>query len=157
MQLLSFTAGGQTYAIEAAAVVEVLPAVPVRPLPHVPDYVLGVVAYRGRMIPVIDVPRRLAGEAARQRLSTRLIVVEPPGEGGPLPSLLGLVVENMVATVRAEDAETVFPAMHLESARYLGKILRLRGQTIQMLVVEHLLPAGLATGQVVDVARPETP
>ena len=64
MQLLSFTAGGQTYAIEAGSVVEVLPAVPVRPLPAMPDYVLGVVAYRGTMIPVIDVPRRLAGEPA---------------------------------------------------------------------------------------------
>lgn len=156
MQLLTFTAGGQTYAIEAGSVVEVLPAVPVRPLPALPDYLLGVVAYRGGMIPVVDVPRRLAGEPARQRLSTRLVVVDVSGGGGTA-SRLGLVVENMVATLRADDAETVFPTMHLENAPYLGKILRLRGQAIQMLLVEQLLPAGLATGLAADVARPETP
>lgn len=156
MQILSFTAGEQTYAIEAASVVEVLPAVPVRPIPAMPEYLLGVVAYRGAMIPVIDVPRRLVGEPSRQRLSTRLVIVDVP-RGGEGTSRLGLVVENMVTTLRADDAESVFPAMHLESAPYLGRILRLRGQTVQMLLVEHLVPAGLATGLTADVARPGTP
>lgn len=146
MQLLSFTAGGQTYAIEAASVVEVLPAVPIRPIHRLPEYVLGVVAYRGRMLPVIDLPRRLAGEASRPRLSTRLIVVETTVPGTAEAARLGLMVENMVAMVRAEDADTVFPSMRLESVPYLGRILRLKGETIHLLIVEKLLPPELASG-----------
>lgn len=149
MQLLTFTAGGQTYAISAKAVVEVLPMVPVRPVPRLPAYVPGMIAYRGRMIPVIDLSHRLTGEPARALLSTRLIVVEPAADAGsPLGSAarLGLVAENMVSTVRSEDAETAFPGMNLDSAPYLGRILRLGGRTVHLLVVERLLPPDVAAG-----------
>lgn len=151
MQLLTFTAGGLAYAIEATKVVEVLPSVPVRPVPKLPDYVLGMMTYRGGMIAVIDLSRRLTGEAAKPLLSTRLIVVEcaAPRDadsartGG---SRLGLVAENMVSTFRFADAETVFGTMHLESAPYLGRILRLDGMTVHLLIVENLLPAELVSG-----------
>lgn len=151
MQLLTFTAGGLTYAIEVTKVVEVLPSVPVRPVPTLPEYVLGMMSYRGAMIAVIDLPRRLTGEAAKPLLSTRLIVVECSPRRGVEPAAvggnrLGLVAENMVSTFRSEDAETVFGTMHLESAPYLGRILRLHGMTVHMLVVENLLPAEIATG-----------
>lgn len=159
MQLLTFTAGGLVYAIGAKTVVEVLPTVPVRPVPHLPDYVLGMVAYRGRMLPVIDLPRRLTGVPARALLSTRLIIVEVAGsavsETGP--ARLGLIAENMVSTVRSEDAETVFPQMQLESAPYLGRILRLGGQTVHLLVVERLLPAGVASGLFAAAVEPAEP
>ena len=159
MQLLTFTAGGLVYAIAARTVVEVLPTVPVRPVPHLPDDVLGMVAYRGRMIPVIDLPRRLTGSPARALLSTRLIIVEIPGaQGGEaVPARVGLIAENMVTTVGSEDAETVFPQMQLESAPYLGRILRLGGQTVHMLVVERLLPSGVASGLLAAALEPPPP
>lgn len=159
MQLLTFTAGGLAYAIEATKVVEVLPSVPVRPVPTLPEYVLGMMSYRGGMIAVIDLPRRLTGEAAKPLLSTRLIVVECTARGGPAPagaSRLGLVAENMVSTFRSEDAETIFGTMNLESAPYLGRILRLNGMTVHMLIVENLLPAELATGLIPSLgAKPQ--
>jgi len=161
MQLLTFTAGGQTYAIEATSVVEVLPAVPVRVVPRLPDYVLGVVGYRGMLIPVIDLAKRLTDEFSSRRLSTRLLVVEFPWRErseSSLPSSkarLGIVAENMVSTLRSDDVDMVFPTMHLESSPFLGRILRLNGQTVHMLIVENLLPAELASG--LFAAAPEPP
>ena len=76
MQLLTLTVGGQTYALEARNVVEVLPLIPPRPVPLVPDYVLGVITYRGMLVPVIDLGLRLGHRGVETRLSTRLIVVE---------------------------------------------------------------------------------
>jgi len=163
MQLLTFTAGGQTYAIEARSVVEVLPAVPVRSVPRLPDYVLGVVDYRGRLIPVIDLAKRLIDEFSTRRLSTRLLVVDVPGRAPSDPSRqatrprLGIIAENMVSTLRSDEVDTVFPAMHLENSTYLGRILRLNGQTVHMLVVENLLPAELASGLFAAVPEPPSP
>ena len=161
MQLLTFTAGGQTYAIEATCVMEVLPAVPARMVPGLPDYVLGVVGYRGRLIPVIDLAKRLTDEFSARRLSTRLLVVEVPwrersesSQSSP-KARLGIVAENMVSTLRSDDVDMVFPTMHLESSPYLGRILRLNGQTVHMLIVENLLPAELASG--LFAAAPEPP
>ena len=163
MQLLTFTAGGQTYAIEATCVVEVLPAVPVRAVPSLPDYVLGVVDYRGRLIPVVDLAKRLTDDFSARRLSTRLLVVEFPWRGRsettpPMPKArLGIVAENMVSTLRSDDVVTVFPTMHLENSPYLGRILRLNGQTVHMLIVENLLPAELASGLFAAAPEPPSP
>lgn len=163
MQLLTFTAGGQTYAIEATSVVEVLPAVPVRVVPKLPDYVLGVVDYRGRLIPVVDLAKRLTDDFSARRLSTRLLVVEfawreRPESPSPSPKArLGIVAENMVSTLRSDDVDTVFPTMHLENSPYLGRILRLNGQTVHMLVVENLLPAELASGLFAAQGEPPSP
>ena len=54
MQLLTFTVAGQTYAIESRRVVEVLPLVPARPIPHPPAYIRGIFTYRGRLVPLVD-------------------------------------------------------------------------------------------------------
>ena len=152
MQILVLNAGDQAFAIDAGMVVEVLPMVPVKPVPRLPDYVLGMLTYRGEMIPVVDLARRLAGGFAARRLSTRMIVVQfdPTGiDGVRIPRRgvrMGLVGENIVSTHSSADAETLFPAMHLEDAPYLGKILRLEGRTVQMLVVGNILPAELSAG-----------
>ena len=137
--------------------------VPVRSVPRLPPYVLGMISYRGRLIPVIDLARRLTEEFAKRRLSTRVIVVEftrranhetEPPDG---KIRMGLVAENMVSTSRSEEGDTVFSGMHLESAPYLGRILRLNGRTVHLLTVEHLLPTDLMAGLFTSGAEPETP
>ena len=67
MQLLTFTVAGQTYAIESRRVVEVLPLVPARPIPHTPAYIRGIFTYRGRLVPLLDLGQRLAEIRRRLR------------------------------------------------------------------------------------------
>jgi chemotaxis-related protein WspB len=59
MQLLTFGVGGEPYAIESRRVVEVLPLVPARSLPQLPDYLLGLFTYRGSLVPLVELGRRL--------------------------------------------------------------------------------------------------
>jgi chemotaxis-related protein WspB len=148
MQLLTFEIGGQPYAIESRRVVEVLPLVPARPLPGLPDYLLGLFTFRGSLVPLVDLCRRLGAGPASERLSTRIVVVElasaaPPGSAG---RRLGLVAEQMIAVRRAEEATTSLPALELEAAPYLDRVLRLGGETVQLLEVDRILPAELAAG-----------
>lgn len=145
MQLLTFTVAGQTYAIESRRVIEVLPLVPARPIPHTPDYVRGIFTYRGRLVPLVDLAVRLAAGRLHERLSTRVIVVEYVLPGHE-PRQLGLVAENVISICSAEEAEASMPALGLRDAPFLGRILRIGGQTIQLLTVEHLLPADVAGG-----------
>ncbi len=76
MQLLTFTVGGQAYAIESTKVVEVLPLVKTRPIPHLPEYLPGIFTYRGRFVPLVDLGLRINGRPLALRLSTRVIVAE---------------------------------------------------------------------------------
>ena len=147
MQLLSFSVGDEHYAIEARRVVEVLPMVTARPIPRMPTYVGGVFVHRGRLVPLVDLGRRLADRPLRERLSTRVIVVEfSPAAGLPVGSAtrLGVAAENVVSLCSSEEAEASFPGMQAPDAAYLGRLLRIGGRTIQLLLVEHLLPPEIA-------------
>jgi chemotaxis-related protein WspB len=161
MQLLTFTVAGEPYAIESRRVVEVLPRVPARPLPRVPDYLLGVFTYRGRIVPLVDLGRRLGVAPPTDRLSTRVIVVEttaPAGGDGPAAGIqLGLVAENVVATCSTEEAEASLPPLHDAGADYLDRLLRIGGETVQLIDVGRLLPADLLAGFAAAPARGEPP
>ena len=145
MQLLTFTVAGQSYAVESRTVVEVLPLVPARPIPGTPAYVRGIFSYRGGFVPLVDLGERLAGRPPRERLSTRVVVVEfvPPGGGA---ARLGLVAENVIAIRAAEDAEAELPALELPDAPFLGRIFRLPDGTVQLIDPARLLPPDLAAG-----------
>jgi chemotaxis-related protein WspB len=151
MQLLTFTVAGHDYAIESRNVVEVLPLVPGRPIPHTPDYVLGMFTYRGSLVPLVDLGLRLVGHRSGARLSTRLVVVEfpRPEAEGATPSAfvrLALVAEEVVAIRSADPATAELPPLDLPDAPFLGRIFRLGDRTVQLVRVEHLLPADLAAG-----------
>ena len=146
MQLLTFTVAGQDYAIESLRVVEVLPLVPARPLPRMPDYMRGIFTYRGGLVPLVDLGLRLADRPPAERLSTRVIVVDLLPPAGCPPRRLGLVAENVISIRSAEDADAALPALDLAAAPFLGRILRLGGRTVQLIEVDRLLPDELAAG-----------
>lgn len=146
MQLLTFTVAGQDYAVESRRVVEVLPLVPARPLPRMPDYMRGIFTYRGGLVPLVDLGLRLADRPPAERLSTRAIVVDLKPPAGCPPRRLGLVAENVISIRSAEDADAALPALDLAAAPFLGRILRLGGRTVQLIEVDRLLPDELAAG-----------
>jgi chemotaxis-related protein WspB len=153
MQLLTFTVAGQDYAVESRRVVEVLPLVPARPLPRMPEYMRGIFTYRGGLVPLVDLGIRLADRPPVERLSTRVIVVDLGAPGGCPPRRLGLVAENVISIRSAEDADAVLPALELAAAPFLGRILRLGGRTVQLIEVDRVLPEELATGLFPAVAE----
>ena len=76
MLLLTFQAAGQLYAVDAARIVEVVPRVNLRPLPHAQAFLAGVFEYRGDVVLVVDLGVLLGAEPAPDRLSTRIILVD---------------------------------------------------------------------------------
>ena len=76
MLLLTFRAAESLYAVDVARVVEVVPRIDLRRLPHAPAFLAGVFDYRGMVVPVVDLGILLGSEACRDRLSTRIILVD---------------------------------------------------------------------------------
>lgn len=149
MQLLTFTIGGQAYAIESKKVVEVLPLVSARPIPHLPDYLPGIFTYRGRFVPLVDLGLRIDGTPLTRRLSTRVIVVEidaADADSSSPPSRLvrfGIMAENVVTIRSTGTTAGELESKDLAADAYLGRLLRLDGQTVQMLLPEHVIPREL--------------
>ena len=159
MQLLTFTVAGQTYAIPSRTVVEVLPLVPARPLPRTPDYILGIFTYRGQLLPLVDLGRRIADTPLTARLSTRVVVVEcaAPGRTDRRPLRLGLVAENVIAITSSDRAEASLPALELPDAPFLGAMLRIGDRTVQLVDVQRLLPDDILAGLFPEQPAAEAP
>lgn len=54
MLLLTLKAGANRYAVEIARVIELVPRVELRLVPHAPPALAGFLGYRGKVVPVID-------------------------------------------------------------------------------------------------------
>lgn len=152
MQLLTFAIGGHPYAIASRRIVEVLPVVAARPLPHVPEFIRGLFTYRGRLLPLVDLGLLLGAGKAPDVLSTRVIVVslDQDAEAGiPIRQhgrQLGLVAEHVLAIRSTSGAPEALPHLALDAAPYLGAVYTLGGDTIQMLDIDRLLPDDLRDG-----------
>ncbi len=115
MLILTFTAGGNRYAVDVARVVELVPRVELRIMPHAPGFLAGFLGYRGQVVPVIDLGLLLGAGACPDRLSTRIILVnhapEDHNQSGDdrAGKLLGLIAEQVSDLTRVQP-EQVAPA-----------------------------------------------
>lgn len=139
--LLLLAVAEQLYAINSAAVVEVIPRVVLRPLSGSPAHRPGVFNFRGRVVPVLDVSQLIAGCACAAHLSSRIIMVRSGAEG-----LVGLLAERVTDTVlkpldafqAAEGAAAAQP--------WLGGVALDERGLIQLLQVDELTRLALADG-----------
>lgn len=142
MIALLFDVAGQQYGLDISQVVEVVPAVQLRHLPGVPDYVAGVFRFRGAYVPVIDLSRLIAGVPAAARLSTRLVLVRHPGPTGE-GRLLGLLAERAADGLEESTVTPSSTGIAAADAPYLGPLSTTGGRTVQYVRVEQLLPDAL--------------
>jgi chemotaxis-related protein WspB len=138
MLLLTFRTGECLYAVDARQVVEVVPRVGVRPIPHAPGYLLGMLRYRGRVVPVVDFARMAGASPSRDALSTRLIVAEFAHPGGAARRL-GIVADSVNQVLPARPDQIVLSGMDLDEAPYLGRMIQLGEGLVQMIKPEKIL------------------
>ena len=118
-----------------ARIVEIVPRVELRSVPHAPVFLAGLLGYRGHVVPVIDLCLLLDVAPCRDCLSTRIILVSvapndpnqskpdrgESGEGRRLTpdqkqptNLLGLIAEHVsdltYRAARAGNARSSIPA-----------------------------------------------
>jgi chemotaxis-related protein WspB len=165
MLLLTFTVGANRYAIDVTRVVEVVPRVELRKISHAPAFLAGLLDYRGKIVPVIDLGLLLDTAGSRDCLSTRIILVndtpvdqncagqdrdDAHGETGDVqvapkrqPDLLGLIAERVsdLTNVRPEQVAPI--PVWLPQAPYLGAIVQTDLGLVQLIVGEKVREASL--------------
>lgn len=99
--MLAFLVDDARYALPAATVREVVRAVAIQPLPKAPEFVDGVVNFRGTIVPVLDVRRRCRRPAAPLHPDQHFIMAWAG------PRLVALRVDRAldVVSVDARDVE----------------------------------------------------
>lgn len=139
MLLLLFHLGNDRCALESSQVMAVIPMVSLRKIPKAPDYVAGLLNYRGLLVPVIDLSQLTQGQPCQRRLSTRILLVNYLSQAGA-PYVLGLLAERVTDTVKKEKTDFFSSGIKVQEAPYLGAIGIDEQGMIQCVRVEHLLP-----------------
>jgi purine-binding chemotaxis protein CheW len=131
---------GREYGLPLDCLVEVVRMAALAPVPTAPSFVLGLLDLRGRVVPVLDLRRRLGLAPAQPGLSTPICVVEAEGRG------FGLVADA-VRDIRPLAA----PGERLDVAPYdspVAGVTHVDGRLVSLLDPGRLARA---------VQRPELP
>ena len=140
MQLLTFTTGGQQYGIDTRNIVEVLPFISAQELPQQAEEIRGLIRYRGKLLPVIDLCQLILGRPCKLRLGTRTIVVKTIRDKDEDTSLLFAITAEDVVGI----STTTFHGTACDpSGSFFGPIVDAESNgadpiSIQIIVVELL-------------------
>ena len=134
-QLVTFQLGGDYFAADIYSVERVLRYQPPTPIPNVPAWVEGVIEYRGRIIPVIDLHLRFGLEAVPPRPESRILVFSVGTEW------IGAIVDSVleVTSPTAEQLSPPPPLFRGLSAEFLRGIVKRNDRLIVFLEVTRLL------------------
>ncbi len=80
-----FAVDGQRFGLDISAIERVIRAVEATPLPDAPPGVLGIVNLQGRVIPVLDLRRRLHFPPREMRLADHFLIAQASGRTIALP------------------------------------------------------------------------
>lgn len=131
-----FRVAGTVYAIPCLKISEVVPLVALHVTPKSPEWLVGSLAHRGTLIPVIDMSRLIGDYACPVRLSSRIVLVNC-GLPEERSQVVGLLAEHVTEARRLDTT----PALGgpLNAPAYLGEMLLEGDALLQMLDVDQLL------------------
>lgn len=124
LKVLTFALDDDVFAVEAAAVREILDLVPVTDVPNARPLVGGLINVRGTVVPLADL--RVAFGMARRppTVDTRIVVIEIDLDGEP--TVLGLVADKVhevteLAASSLEETPRIGMRWRAEFIRCIGK------------------------------------
>jgi purine-binding chemotaxis protein CheW len=136
-QYVLFRIGAEEYGLPIAKVSSIIRYEPATPVPRAPEAIEGVINLRGRVVPVVNLGKRLFGTTFEPTPRSRIVVAE--ADGGPV----GLAVDaaSEVATVDA-DAVMAPPetALTSETAEAFEGVVHYDGRLIILLDLDRALP-----------------
>ncbi len=141
--LVSFFLSNEEYAVDVRLVQEIIRVSEITQVPRAPEFIKGVINLRGRIIPVIDLKRKLGlGEVAVGR-ETRVVVVRLRER------LIGLLVDGAssvlkvpVSTIEAAPEEVVEI-----DANYIRGVAKLAERLIILVDLQKILGVELKEAQ----------
>lgn len=137
VQIVTFRLGGDLFAADIHGVERVLRRQEATPVPNVPDWIIGVIEYQKRVVPVIDLRARFEMEMVEATNETRVLVFNADDQW-----IAGVV--DAVLDVAAVDQTTVQPPPELFrglAGEYLKGIIRRDNKLVMLLDVAKLLTA----------------
>ena len=140
-QFLTFLMGKDEYGVDILAVQEIHIWVEPRPMPNTPDYIRGVIDWRGTIVPIIDLRLRFKYTEATYTETTVVIILQTKMAGSDQVCVVGIVVDA-VADVYDVTNENLKKAPNFGSkvdTKYIKGMSKINDSMIIILDIEKLI------------------
>ncbi len=139
MMALQFKVGDDRFGLNVVNVVEVIPNVPLQRIPKAPPYFVGLLNYRGVIVPVVDLSYLINETFAKKCLSSRIVMVKTADTG-----MVGLLAESVTETIKIEDDEFTDTKIESELGWLVDKVALDSVGMIQHINPEVVVPDELS-------------
>jgi len=137
---LNFQLGQEHYSLPVIAVREIIRVCPITSVPRMPPYHLGVINLRGKIVPVMDLRRRLDLEPAETLERACIIVILNQNTGTP-GQLVGLQVDLVeeVSYISQDAIEPPPDFCNVIDGKFVLAMAKSKEHVITILNIEELL------------------
>lgn len=158
---LSFTIANELFAIKVLKVLEVLQKQKISPIPKAPNYIAGIINFRGEVVPVFNTRLKFGLKALEETDSFAVVVLDMMKDDETFR--IGATVDKVmdVITLNDEDIKPVPPMSSSFSTEFLNGIVRRDEQFLLLINVDKVFTnteiqdiAGI-TGGAVEEPQPE--
>ena len=139
MLLLLFEIKNGRYALDTNQIVEIAPLVKLKKIPVAPDFVTGLMNYRGDGVPVLDLGKYIDGVGAENKFSTRIIIVKNPFKAH-LGKYIGLIASNVTETIKTNITKPPSTGVLMDKSLYAGEEAPDTEDMIQWFDLKKMLP-----------------
>jgi len=135
LQLVSFNIGEEEFGVDILKVQEIIRLVEITRVPNAPVFVEGVINLRGKVIPVIDLRKRLGLPSIAANSETRIVVVEIENK------IIGFLVDCVNEVLRISRSITEPPPAIISgiNSDYITAIGKLEDRILILLDLEKIL------------------
>ncbi|MCF3641745.1 chemotaxis protein CheW [Rhizobium sp. TRM95111] len=135
-ELIAFRITDQEFCVNIMSVREIRGWTPATPMPHAPDYVLGVINLRGAVLPIIDLSLRLGMKPAEPTVRHVIIVAQVNMK------VVGLLVDAVsdILTVTDDNIQPTPDIADANEKNYARGILAIDKRMICLIELDSLFP-----------------
>lgn len=142
-ELLIFSISEELYAFRITDVQEVLRPQRITRVPRTAEFISGVTSMRGKMIPVMDLKKRLHSVDGEPKESSNIVILKGTDRG-----LIGIIVDRTIDVLRIPQDEIMQPPSHLgdSEARFLEGVVSQNDKFISIIQPKELLEFNASDG-----------
>jgi purine-binding chemotaxis protein CheW len=139
---LSFNIGNELFAINVLKVLEVLQKQNITPVPNAPGYIMGIINFRGDVVPVFNTRTKFNLPLLNETDSFAIAVLDLVKNGEPCR--IGATVDWVkdVFTINDEDIKPVPPMNSSFNTEFLTGVVRIQEQFILLMDVDRAFMQG---------------
>lgn len=136
--MLLFYVGKEVFACDSEPVVEVVPKVYLKKIPHTPTFYPGLLDLGNHPVPVFDFCQLIDGRSSSDSMHTRIILFRDPASDNPAP-VLGLIAEKVTETTEQELSQFKEAGIESNNLPFLGGVCNINGKVTQLVLIDELI------------------